>query len=265
MIVMNWFGQGESRIYVEQSGNGETALVLPGWAGSIEEFAALRKSLSAHYRVIAADLPGSGQSSPQPREYSTTYFQDDAETFLAMLDELGAAPAHVIGFSDGGEIALLMAEMRPDSVRSVVAWGAGGQLVAPPGLLEAFYNLVDDPIPPLREFAEYLKTTYGPDNARAMTRSESTALRAIIEAGGDLSRSKAATIACPVLVLTGEHDMFCPPPLAAALVADIPRGQFIKVDGVGHNIHTERAEWLTETVTEWLQTVTSGDTRKHEI
>jgi pimeloyl-ACP methyl ester carboxylesterase len=48
-------------------------------------------------------------------------------------------------------------------------------------------------------------------------------------------------------------------------VADIPRGQFIKVDGVGHNIHTERAEWLTETVTEWLQTVTSGDTRKHEI
>ena len=84
-----------------------------------------------------------------------------------MLDELGAAPAHVIGFSDGGEIALLMAKMRPDSVRSVVAWGAGGQLVAPPGLLEAFYNLVDDPIPPLREFAEYLNTAHSPDDARA--------------------------------------------------------------------------------------------------
>ena len=47
--------------------------------------------------------------------------------------------------------------------------------------------------------------------------------------------------------------MFCPPQFAAALVADIPRGQGIKVDGVGHNVHTERAEWLTETVTEWVR------------
>jgi hypothetical protein len=78
--------------------------------------------------------------------------------------------------------------------------GAAGQLVAPPGMLDAFHQLMDDPIPPLRDFAEYLKATYGEDNARAMTRSESDALRAIIEAGGDISRSQAAGIDCPVLL-----------------------------------------------------------------
>lgn len=169
-----------------------------------------------------------------------------------MLDGLDASPAHLVGFSDGGDVALLMAVMRPGAVRSVVAWGAAGQLVVPPGMLEAFYQLVDDPIPPLRDFAEYLKLTYGEDNARAMTHSEANALRAIIEAGGDLSRSQASGITCPVLLLTGEHDPFCPPALAAGLAQEIPRGEFVRVDDVGHDVHTARPEWLAETVTRWL-------------
>ena len=119
---MSWFEYANGRIYYETSGQGEPALLLPGWAGNIGEFQVLRHALATHYRVIAADLPGSGQSQPQPREYTATYFQDDAQTFLAMLDDLAAAPADLIGFSDGGEVALLMATSRPDSVRSVVVW-----------------------------------------------------------------------------------------------------------------------------------------------
>ena len=52
-------------------------------------------------------------------------------------------------------------------------------------MLGAFYNLIDDPIPPLNDFADHLKATYGEDNARAMTRSVSTALSAITDGGGD--------------------------------------------------------------------------------
>lgn len=255
---MSWFEHGGSRIYYEQEGQGEPVLILPGWGGSIDEFGPIRQSLAPHFRVTSADVPGSGKSGPQPRAYTSTYYRDDAETFLAMLDDLAASPAHLIGFSDGGEVALLMAAMRPEVVKSVVTWGSAGQLVAPPGMLEAFYNLVDDPIPPLRDFAEYLKTTYGEDNARAMTRSTSDALRAIIESGGDISRSQAAGIACPVLLLTGEHDMFCPPALVSELASEIPHGTFVKVDEVGHEIHMARPEWLAETITNWLQKTRVG-------
>jgi pimeloyl-ACP methyl ester carboxylesterase len=251
---MSWFEHSPDRIYYEHDGTGETVLVLPGWGGSIEEFALIRKSLTAHFRVIAADLPGSGRSEPQPRDYTPTYYHEDAQTFLALLKDQNAGPAHVIGFSDGGEVALLMAAKQPDAVRSVVAWGAAGQLVAPPGMLDAFYHLIDNPIPALRDFATHLKATYGEDNARAMTRSESNALRAIIAAGGDLSRSQAASITCPVLLLTGEHDIFCPPPLASALAHEIPRGEFIRVDDVGHDIHSARPEWLADTVSTWVET-----------
>jgi len=255
---MSWFHNGGSGIYFEQDGAGEPVLVLPGWAGSIGEFNPIRRSLAARCRVIAADLPGSGRSGPQPREYTAGYFHDDAATFLALLTELDAMPAHLIGFSDGGETALLMAVLRPDAVRSVVAWGTAGKLVEPPGMLDAFARLVDDPIPPLRDFADYLKATYGEATARAMARSESAALRAIIEAGGDISRSMVPGIGCPVLLLTGEFDPFCPPALVAGTASEIPHSAFLAVTGVGHDIHTARPDWLADTVTGWLGALLDG-------
>ena len=135
-------------IYYEESGNGDPLLLLPGWGGTIDEFAPLREVLEASYRVIAADLPGSGKSGPQPREYSPSYFRDDARAFLAMLDALGLSHVHLMGFSDGGEYALLMAALQPTSARTVVTWGAAGQLGSMTEMADAFADVIDDPIPP---------------------------------------------------------------------------------------------------------------------
>src|SRR5215475_8844445 len=164
---MSWFEHGPVRIYYEDEGKGEPVLLLPGFAGRIEEFSALREALeAASYRVIAADLPGSGRSEPQPREYTASYFEDDARSFAALLQHLGTGPANLMGFSDGGEVSLLMAALTPSVARSVVTWGASGTLSDPDGhLREAMYNVVDHPIPPLQQFREYLIATYGEANA----------------------------------------------------------------------------------------------------
>src|SRR5438046_217523 len=113
-VEMAWFERNTSRIYYEEYGSGDAVLLLPGFAGSIEEFSALREALvAAGYRVIAADLPGSGRSEPQPRAYTATYFEDDARSFAALLHHLAPGPAHLMGFSDGGEDCLLMAALTP--------------------------------------------------------------------------------------------------------------------------------------------------------
>src|SRR6266702_7935298 len=183
-VKMAWFEHNTSRIYYEEQGSGTPVLVLPGFAGSIEEFAALREALvAAGYRVIAADLPGSGRSEPQPRAYTATFFEDDAGSFAALLEHLVTGPAHLIGFSDGGDISLLMAALTPGVARTVITWGAAGVLNDPSGQLrEAMYNVVDHPIPPLQEFRDYLIVTYGEANARAMTQSVVGALNDIIAA-----------------------------------------------------------------------------------
>lgn len=253
---MAWFEHGTSRIYYEESGSGDPLLLLPGFTDSIEGHTPLREALAAAgYRVIAADLPGSGRSQPQPRTYTASYFEDDAGAFAALLHHLGIESAHLMGFSDGGETALLMAESSPGVVRSVMAWGAAGMLSDPTGQLrETMYNMVDSPIPPLQDYSQYLIATYGKENARATCQSFVAAITAIIEQrGGDISQSRASTITIPVLLIVGERDMFAPPAIVAQLAAYIPGAEVIEVKDAGHDVHNARPEWFVQTVLGWLK------------
>ena len=249
---MAWFENGGPRLYYEESGAGDALLLLPGWGGSIDEFSALREALAPRFRVIAVDVPGSGRSGPQPRTYTPRYYQDDARLFLDLLDALGASPAHLVGFSDGGEYALLMASLQPNAVRSLVTWGAAGSLGSNSGLADVMATVVDAPIPPMAEFAAFLRATYGEANAREMTQSAARSFRAIMEAGGDISRSRAANITSPALLIAGEHDFLATPALVSDMAAAIPRGEFVEVPGAGHSVHEDAPELLTNTVVDWL-------------
>ena len=96
---MAWFEHGTSRIYYEEQGAGNPILLMPGFSQGIHELMNLRDALAAAgYRVIAADLPGSGRSLPQPRQYTASYYHDDAAAFAALLEQLGTGPAGLMGF-----------------------------------------------------------------------------------------------------------------------------------------------------------------------
>jgi valacyclovir hydrolase len=250
---MAWFEHEASRIYYEEEGNGDAVMLIPGITLGIDDLQLLRQALVPRYRVIAADAPGSGRSGPQPREYAASYYQDDALAFLTLLDRIGATPAHVVGCSDGGEYALIMAELKPAAVRSIVTWGAAGRLAMPPEFVEAFGRVIDDPIPPLLDFSHYLKTTYGEENARITTRSVANAWQAIIDAGGDVSRKRAHEIACPALLITGEQDsMFARPEVVSDMAGAMRKAEFIEVEGAGHLVHHDSPDWLLETIVGWL-------------
>lgn len=255
-VHMAWFEHNANRIYYENQGSGTPVLLLPGFSQSIEAFLALREALvAAGYRVIAADLPGSGRSEPQPRVYTATYYTDDARAFAALLQHLAVGPTHLIGFSDGGMTSLLMAALTPGVARSVVTWGAAGTISDPGGQLRAaMYNMIDQPIPPLQGLRDYLIATYGEANARAMTQSMIAAKTAIIEqAGGDVSLSKAGNITCPVLLVAGEHDMFAPPALASQLATRISTATVLVAEGAEHNVYDDRPGWLTQAILDWLR------------
>jgi pimeloyl-ACP methyl ester carboxylesterase len=85
-----------------------------------------------------------------------------------------------------------------------------------------------------------------------MTQSVVGALNDIIEAGGELSRSKAGNITCPVLLIAGEHDIFAPPALVSQLATRIGKGEVLVVEGAEHNVYMDRPEWLTQKILDWL-------------
>src|SRR5205823_10969209 len=64
---MSSFAANGVEIYYEEEGRGEPLLLLPGLAESIDMLRGVRRWLARKYRVIAAELPGSGRSQPQPR------------------------------------------------------------------------------------------------------------------------------------------------------------------------------------------------------
>jgi len=254
-VTMAWFEHGGSRIYYEELGSGAPALLLPGFSQSSEHLAALRDALAASYHLVAVDLPGSGRSLPQPRTYTASYYEDDAASCAALLRERGTTPAALVGFSDGGEVALLMAALTPDLVRSVVTWGAAGTLNDPEGQLRAvMQHLIDQPIPPLREYRDFLVDYYGEENARTMTRNQTQGISDIIdgEKHGELALAMADRITCPALLITGEHDMFVPPPLVRQFAERIPHAETLIVEGANHDVQNSHPDWLARTLLEWL-------------
>lgn len=87
--------------------------VGPGWVDTLK---------SAGYRVIAHDNRGHGNSDKPhtPENYTPEVMADDAS---ALLDHLGIASAHVIGYSMGARIAAFMALRHPQRVRKLVFGG----------------------------------------------------------------------------------------------------------------------------------------------
>ena len=99
-----------------------------------------------------------------------------------------------------------------------------------------------------------LVAAYGESNARSMSQSLTSAMTAIIEnCGGDLSLSKADNITCPVLLITGEHDMFAPPALLSQPAARIRNVEVQVVKDAGHDVHNARPEWMAQTLLDWLK------------
>ena len=251
---MPYFEHNGTRIYYEARGEGEPILILPGFTEDSRDLEELITELERRYRVIAADLPGSGRSGPQPRQYTPDFYQEDAHTMSALLRHLGIERAHVAGFSDGGEVALLMAVHYPELVRSLVEWGAAGTLgvgdVA--SVFDAISNLVDNPTDELRGWSDYLKEYYGEDVARETMRSWAEASKSIIARGGDISISRAHEIRCPALLISGELDPFATPDMTRNLASRISNATYHIVPNVGHTVHHDRPEWFRQTVLEWL-------------
>ena len=114
-----------TRIYVEEKGSGPSLLLIPGLGFATWSFTRQVKQLSALARVITMDNRGAGRSGKPPGPYTISQLADDAYAVLMQRD---AAPAHVVGTSMGGYVALTLALKHPEVVRALtlIATTSGG-------------------------------------------------------------------------------------------------------------------------------------------
>ncbi|RZS71674.1 alpha/beta fold hydrolase [Pseudobacter ginsenosidimutans] len=109
-----------AKLYYEEYGKGTPLLLIHGGLSSIEGVGPLIPELSKKFRVIAVDCPGQGRSE----QGDSVSYQLMADYLLKLVDALKLDSTYIFGYSDGGNVALLMAADRPDKVKKAVAFAA---------------------------------------------------------------------------------------------------------------------------------------------
>ncbi len=109
-----------TKIYYEEYGEGPVLLLLHGGLGSIHDFAKVIPGLSDQFRVIAIDSPGHGRSE----QADSLSFKLMASYYSEFIDLMKFDSVYIIGYSDGGNTALVLASDRPDKVKRILTSGA---------------------------------------------------------------------------------------------------------------------------------------------
>lgn len=237
-----------ARFHYEDEGQGEPVIALHGRFGTARaDLSTIIDWLSADgYRVLGPSLRGYGQSTPKPRDYPFDFYHRDARDVIAFMDALGIAKAHLLGYSDGGETALVAAGLAPERFQSVAVWGAigyFGEIIRP--VVQANY--------PADWMDEETKQLNGIDDPNPIVLQWVQALKFMIDSGGDVSLSLAPHISAPVLLMLGTGDRLNPQEYGQNFVDKTPNGRLVMFE-TGHGIHDQDWQGFQRVVGAFLKT-----------
>lgn len=108
---------GDADLYYEAHGAGEPLLLVTGLSGVASFWARQVPDFSRDFRVVLHDHRGTGQSTHSRIRYSVEQMADDV---CRLMDALRIDSAHFVGHSTGGAIGQVLAQDRPQRLRSLV-------------------------------------------------------------------------------------------------------------------------------------------------
>jgi 3-oxoadipate enol-lactonase len=252
-----------TRLFVQENGAGEPVLLIPGLGFATWSFTKQVKPLSSIARVITMDNRGAGRSDKPDGPYSIGLLADDAHS---VLTQLGAAPAHIVGTSMGGYVALTLALKHPEAVRSLtlIATTSGGRGAhgVPEATLQAWRRAA--PLGATGFAKATMPQSFAPgwvDN-HPEEYERLLALRLVAPTPPDAWRAQFAACATyltrgappgpvtvPTTIIHGTADRIVPYANAAHTAERIPHARVITLRGSGHLCWIEDAPVVNDLIT----------------
>jgi 3-oxoadipate enol-lactonase len=260
---------GSARIYYEIEGQGPTVVLLHPVGLDSGCWGAQVATLASRFRVLRMDLRGHGRSDAPPPSYSLSDYGADVH---ALLCQLRAAPAHVIGLSFGGMVAQVLALEHPEDVRSLVLADTNSTLGP-----EARRAMVERGEAARRGgMGSILESTlsrwFTPDfmNSEVVAETRTRLLSDDVEGWAMAWRAisevdtepRLPEIRVPTLVIIGESDLSVPVSRARAMANRIPGAAFHVVPGAPHLAPLERPDLFNPPVLEFLNRVCGGSSER---
>ena len=173
------------KLNYEEKGSGDVLILLHGNGEDHKNFAAQMAYFCKEYRVIALDTRGHGASPRGVKPFTISQFADDLYNFMC---EKGLEKANILGFSDGGNIALIFALRHPQMVSKLILNGA---------------NLFNDGCK--KGVNKWIENEY----KLALERgdADTASLMALMIFEPNLKASDLRVLKMPVLVIAGTNDM----------------------------------------------------------
>ena len=221
-------------LYCEEKGDGFPLILLHGNGEDHTYFKDQIRFFSEKYRVIAIDTRGHGQSPRGDGEFSLSRFADDLYAFMI---ERKIENAHLLGFSDGGNIALLFALKHPERVCKLILNGAN---LDPSGLKKSTRLPI--------ELGYFFARLFEKKSDKAKQKAEM--LRLMVNEP-HISVSELKKLRMPVLVIAGTKDMI--KEKHTRLIADSIEDSCLIFEEGDHFIASKRPEAFNSDVESFLK------------
>jgi pimeloyl-ACP methyl ester carboxylesterase len=208
-------------------------------------------ALAEHYRVFAPDCRGHGRSNNPRLSYS---FREMADDTVAFVHAMGYDKAHIIGHSNGGNVALVTLMEHPDVVQTCIPQAANAYVT--PYLVErepVYFDAdrIDRQEP---DWRDEMIALHGGVNDKDYWRTlvRITMIETMSEP--NYSAEQLSRVDRPVLSIMGADDKSNAADKHAQFIAEhIPNAELWVPENTGHNVHHERPnEWITK-VLDFLQ------------
>jgi pimeloyl-ACP methyl ester carboxylesterase len=230
-------------IYYAVRGSGPTLVFLHGGGDSGEHsFVRQLDVFSEHHHIVAPDQVGQGRTPDVPGPLSYTAMMEDTAKLLSLLK---LHHADIVGFSDGGILALMLAVRHPELVGRLVISGVN---IAPEGLQP--------------ENLEQLRASVTP---APKTIDEKLAhLWLTSPTQEELNLGLLAKIAQPVLVISGDRDAITLEHTLEIFHA-LPDAELCVLPGTDHATFSGRSEWLNPIIGAFLDRKRETDSTAAEL
>src|SRR5512133_351660 len=201
--------------------------------------------LARQYRVFTPDFRGHGRSNNPTLSYS---FKELAGDVVAFVSAMGYERAHIIGHSNGGNVALVTLLEHPEVVQTCIPQAANAYVTR--YLIEREPK-VFDPDRVAREVPKWrdeMIRLHGDVNGKEYWREMLWLTMKEIISEPNYSPAELARLDKPVLVIMGAEDSVNAPDEHAQYIANnIPNAELWIPQMTGHNVHLEQREaWLAK-------------------
>ena len=241
----SYIDAGGVHTYYEIQGAGEPLVLLHGGFTTIETWGAQTPALAERYQVYLPERRGHGRTPDVP---GPTGYEIMAQDTIAFMDALGISSAHLVGWSDGGNVGLEVALARPDLVRKLVFMGAVANFDGyAPALRAQALNLTPESLPPMLREAYEAISPDGPGHFPVVFDK----LAAVWKTEPHHQLADLEQVSAPTLVLLGDDDVISIEH-AAALQRAIPVAQVAVVPGTDHALLFEKPELVNRLILDFL-------------